>query len=63
MSDTAVSRELVATACRVLAHRGLAPGVLGHVSLRVAPDRLLVRCRGPARARARVHDRRRTSAS
>jgi len=47
MSDTAVSRELVATACRVLAHRGLAPGVLGHVSLRVAPDRLLVRCRGP----------------
>ena len=30
-----------------LAHRGLAPGVLGHVSLRAGPDRLLVRCRGP----------------
>jgi 3,4-dihydroxyphthalate decarboxylase len=31
----------------VLALRGLAPGVLGHISLRVGPDRLLVRCRGP----------------
>lgn len=40
-------RELIATACRVLAHRGLAPGVLGHVSLRAGDDRCLVRCRGP----------------
>jgi ribulose-5-phosphate 4-epimerase/fuculose-1-phosphate aldolase len=39
-------RELVATACRILAARGLADGVLGHVSLRVGADRLLVRCRG-----------------
>jgi ribulose-5-phosphate 4-epimerase/fuculose-1-phosphate aldolase len=42
-----VSRDLVATACRILAARGLADGVLGHVSLRVDAERLLVRCRGP----------------
>lgn len=47
MRDTGMARELVATACRVLAHRDLAPGILGHVSLRVGPDTLLVRCRGP----------------
>jgi len=40
-------RAEVAAACRVLAARGLAPGILGHISLRVDPDRLLVRCRGP----------------
>ncbi|GLZ49044.1 aldolase [Actinomycetospora sp. NBRC 106375] len=40
-------RELIATACRVLAHRGLAPGYLGHVSLRVDDATCLVRCRGP----------------
>lgn len=40
-------RTLVALACRVLASRGLADGVLGHVSLRVDDERLLVRCRGP----------------
>ena len=40
-------RALIATACRVLAHRGLAPGVLGHVSLRVDERHCLVRCRGP----------------
>lgn len=40
-------RALVADACRVLAARGLAPGFLGHVSLRVDAERLLVRCRGP----------------
>jgi 3,4-dihydroxyphthalate decarboxylase len=40
-------RELVASACRVLAVRGLADGVLGHVSLRTGPDTLVVRCRGP----------------
>ncbi len=37
----------MANACRVLAARGLAEDVLGHVSLRTAPDTLLVRCRGP----------------
>ena len=41
-----MSRELVATACRVLAARGLSDGYLGHVSLRAGPDTLLVRCRG-----------------
>jgi len=43
----AAGRRLVADACRVLACRGLADGILGHVSLRVDDDRLLVRCRGP----------------
>ncbi|WP_219415274.1 class II aldolase/adducin family protein [Pseudonocardia nigra] len=40
-------RALVALACRVLAARGLADGVLGHISLRVGDERVLVRCRGP----------------
>lgn len=40
-------RELAAAACRVLAARGLADGILGHVSWRVDDQRLLVRCRGP----------------
>jgi ribulose-5-phosphate 4-epimerase/fuculose-1-phosphate aldolase len=39
-------RAHLADACRVLAARGLADGYLGHVSLRVDDDRLLVRCRG-----------------
>jgi len=38
-------RILVASACRVAAARGLADGVLGHLSLRVDDERLLVRCR------------------
>lgn len=37
----------VARACRILAHQGLASGILGHVSLRVGTGELLVRCRGP----------------
>lgn len=37
----------VATACRVLANEGLVGGTLGHVSARIGPDRLLIRCRGP----------------
>lgn len=40
-------RELIAQACRVLAGRGLADGILGHISLRIDEHRLLVRCRGP----------------
>lgn len=40
-------RQLIAEACRVLAGRGLADGILGHISLRVGDDRILVRCRGP----------------
>jgi 3,4-dihydroxyphthalate decarboxylase len=47
MSDLAAQRAHVADACRVLAGRGLAEGYLGHVSLRVDAQRLLVRCRGP----------------
>lgn len=41
------ARQSVAEACRVLAFSGLAQDVLGHVSFRVGPDELLVRCRGP----------------
>lgn len=40
-------RQEVALACRVLAARGLADGILGHISLRVDEQRLLIRCRGP----------------
>ncbi|GEL20634.1 class II aldolase/adducin family protein [Pseudonocardia asaccharolytica] len=46
-SELAPLRTLVAQACRVLAARGLADGILGHVSLRIDTHRLLVRCRGP----------------
>jgi ribulose-5-phosphate 4-epimerase/fuculose-1-phosphate aldolase len=38
-------RVLVAQACRVAAARGLVDGILGHVSLRVDEERLLLRCR------------------
>lgn len=38
-------RSLVAQACRVAAARGLVDGMLGHLSLRVDEDHLLVRCR------------------
>ncbi|MFD4327566.1 class II aldolase/adducin family protein [Nocardioides sp. NPDC058538] len=39
-------RQLIAEACRVLAERGLADGILGHISLRVGDGQVLVRCRG-----------------
>lgn len=39
-------RATVATACRILAARGLVDGVLGHVSARVGDDELVVRSRG-----------------
>jgi ribulose-5-phosphate 4-epimerase/fuculose-1-phosphate aldolase len=38
-------RALVAQACRVAAGRGLVDGMLGHLSLRVDDERLLLRCR------------------
>ena len=38
-------RALVAQGCRVAAARGLVNGILGHLSLRVDDERLLVRCR------------------
>ena len=46
-AELAPLRQEVAQACRVLADRGLADGILGHVSLRIDEGRLLVRCRGP----------------
>ena len=46
-SASSAARLLVANACRVLGARGLAEDVLGHISLRTGPDRILVRCRGP----------------
>ena len=47
MNGFLAERELIATACRVLAARGLAEGFLGHISRRVDDDLVLVRCRGP----------------
>lgn len=44
MSDL---QTTVATACRILAQEGLAADVLGHVSVRVDANRILLRCRGP----------------
>jgi ribulose-5-phosphate 4-epimerase/fuculose-1-phosphate aldolase len=44
MSDL---RTTVATACRILAQQGMAADVLGHVSVRLDADRILLRCRGP----------------
>jgi len=45
MTDLDQQRALVAQGCRVAAARGLVDGVLGHLSLRVGEERLLVRCR------------------
>lgn len=47
MSDLDARRREIAAACRVMAARGLADGVLGHISVRIDDDHLLVRCRGP----------------
>nr|WP_223205487.1 class II aldolase/adducin family protein [Gordonia jinghuaiqii] len=47
-------REQIALGCRVLAARELAPGILGHISVRVDESRLLIRCRGP-RERGLAH--------
>jgi ribulose-5-phosphate 4-epimerase/fuculose-1-phosphate aldolase len=38
-------RALVAQGCRVAAARGLVEGILGHLSLRIDDERLLIRCR------------------
>jgi ribulose-5-phosphate 4-epimerase/fuculose-1-phosphate aldolase len=43
-------RRLVAQGCRVAAARGLVDGILGHLSLRVDDDHLLIRCRSDADA-------------
>jgi ribulose-5-phosphate 4-epimerase/fuculose-1-phosphate aldolase len=44
MSDL---QTTVAMACRMLAQQGLAADVLGHVSVRLDEQRILLRCRGP----------------
>jgi ribulose-5-phosphate 4-epimerase/fuculose-1-phosphate aldolase len=46
-SSPADQQLLVANACRILGARGLAEDVLGHISVRTGPGRILVRCRGP----------------
>lgn len=46
-STFADERTEIAEACRVLAARELADGYLGHISLRMDDERILVRCRGP----------------
>jgi ribulose-5-phosphate 4-epimerase/fuculose-1-phosphate aldolase len=45
-ADVAAARVEIARACRLLAYQRLADDVLGHVSLRVGDEWLLVRCRG-----------------
>lgn len=40
-------RADIARACRILASEGLVSDILGHVSLRVGEDRMLIRARGP----------------
>lgn len=47
MSDDALQnlRTQVAEACRVAADRGLVDGILGHISVRVDDEHLLIRCR------------------
>jgi ribulose-5-phosphate 4-epimerase/fuculose-1-phosphate aldolase len=47
-SDPSRLRRTVALACRILANAGLSQDILGHVSVRVGPAQMLVRCRGPA---------------
>lgn len=50
LSDAAALDRLrieVAQACRVLAAEGLVSDILGHVSVRVGPDRMLIRSRSP----------------
>jgi ribulose-5-phosphate 4-epimerase/fuculose-1-phosphate aldolase len=44
---TAALRRRVAVACRILAHAGLAEDILGHVSVRLDADTILVRARRP----------------
>lgn len=46
--DSPELRRKVALSCRILAHRGLVDGILGHVSARVASSELVVRCRTAA---------------
>ncbi len=49
-TEIAAARHEIATACRVMAHRGLVEDILGHISLRIDDAHLLIRCRGPREA-------------
>ncbi len=49
-SDLDTARGEIATACRIMAHRGLVEDILGHISVRVDDAHLLIRCRGPHEA-------------
>src|SRR5690348_13366708 len=49
-ADTGALAEAVATACQVMAERGLVEHVLGHISVRTGAEELLIRCRGPEEA-------------
>src|ERR1700759_2394748 len=46
-AELAGLRAGFARACRILAMEGAVDGVLGHISVRVGPDRMLIRGRGP----------------
>lgn len=46
-AEQAGPEELIALGCRILAFRGLAGDILGHISVRQDDGSLLVRCRGP----------------
>lgn len=48
MSEQLAEQRLaITTGCRILAARGLAPGFLGHISLRIDKESLLIRGRRP----------------
>jgi ribulose-5-phosphate 4-epimerase/fuculose-1-phosphate aldolase len=49
-TDIDAARSEIASACRVMAHRGLVEDILGHISLRLDAEHLLIRCRGPEEA-------------
>lgn len=40
-------RKRIATACRIMAMEGIVEGTLGHISMRVGEDLMLIRSRGP----------------
>ncbi len=52
--DTDALRASVARSCRILAHQGVVENILGHVSARTGPNRMLIRCRGPQERGLRV---------
>lgn len=40
-------RQKIATACRIMGMEGIVEGTLGHISMRVGDNRMLIRSRGP----------------